>query len=760
MSTKNKNQILILFFQTEFGKLTLATTKTVAAASTNVKMETDRNITQTITHTTTTMSTTMPRDGRGIGTNEKKLETIPSEQKPKLLLYESTILHGTTIDKDPDASDSLTDDDTDSVRSSIDSNELEDGMKNVSQTQPSVINIESIDSQMQILTVQSQSQHREDNDETKTSKTDLVNLSHQFNFLDISQAEPKRTNQSIYSIQSLSSADTFDREGTEIQNNSIQKNESHDVIVLSDTESEVSIERPKEEATRRISQEPPLKCTATSDNDGAVYNISSNEPHLISSFAMQQVNQFFDNVPFTELCENSFNSTLLSRSLKDPVYVSESTDNESSADVSSKCDESVLKEIPKHPHGKPAVDDIPECSDNTDKVEEVNKLEFSGNNIVFDIPVVKSSSDQPQQLIRSQSGIRLTAFNSSPITKPSTAFTTSASNVVLKKNGSSITVNSNNGQVEISAKININIHISTQEDSSSDASSEKNVPTNRPRITQSENFDEAANQCKINVNHISGKENRNTPNKQLISNAGTPKPNGTPKANKTPRLKENENVQRTIKKPNEGKEQNPGDGRSQSVKKAEQKPGIITPTRPQIIVDDSYVNDTRRSVKKRDLTKTPAKALPKTPSTASKLKEFEYVAPKSLTKSSSKSRRLQNSVEKQGKKKHATDETLHKDDSFEVDQRIPITPKDQKLLHEVYGNAWKTPEVIRSYSAVKGKSSNLNDRPVIKSPKSLRNTRESKGFNLCKAHDLLILWKFENIIHKPIFHSQSKETIL
>lgn len=716
--------------------MTLATTKTVAVESTNVEMDTVRKTTQTITHTTTTTTTTLPKGGNENGANEKKLETVPNDQKPKLLLYESTILHSTTIERDPDASDLLTDDDTDSVRSSIDSNELEEGMKNISKTQASVINIESIDSQMQILTVQSENQ--EENDETKMSEMDLVNLSHQLKYLDISQAESKRTNQPTYSIHSLSSNDTFDRERTEIQNrDSTQNSESHDVIVLSDTESEVSNERPEKEEKRRISQEPPLKCTPTSDNDCAAYNISSNEPHKMSSFAMQKVNQFFDNVPFTEVNEHSFNSTLLSRSLKDAVYVSESTDEESSADDLSKCDESAVKESPKRQQEKPTVNDKPENSDNTDKAEEVNELEFSGNNIVFDIPVVKSSSDQPQQLIRSQSGIRLTAFNSSPIIKPSTAITTSASNVVLNKKGSKITVNSNNGQVEISAKININIHISTNEDSSSDASSDKNIPTNRPRITQSENFDEAANQYNKNVNHISGKENRNTPNKQLINNADSPKPNGTPKGNKMPRLKDNEHFQRTIKNPNDGKEQEQGDSRPKSVKKTEQQPGITTPPRPQIILDASYVNDAPRSVKKRDLIKTPAKVLPKTPSAASKLKEFEYVTPKSLTKSSSKSQRLQNTIEKQVKKKHSANETLDKDDSFEVDERIPITPKDQKLLHRVYGNAWKTPEVIRSYSAVKGYPNNINDRHVIKTPKSLRNTRESKGFNLCKASNLL-----------------------
>lgn len=52
------------------------------------------------------------------------------------------------------------------------------------------------------------------------------------------------------------------------------------------------------------------------------------------------------------------------------------------------------------------------------------------------------------------------------------------------------------------------------------------------------------------------------------------------------------------------------------------------------------------------------------------------------------------------------------------------------LKHKVYGDAWKTPEVIRSYSAVKGRSvdrANANTTPSM-----LKNSRYSKGFDLCE----------------------------
>lgn len=48
----------------------------------------------------------------------------------------------------------------------------------------------------------------------------------------------------------------------------------------------------------------------------------------------------------------------------------------------------------------------------------------------------------------------------------------------------------------------------------------------------------------------------------------------------------------------------------------------------------------------------------------------------------------------------------------------------------MYGDAWKTPEVIQSYSAVKGKS--IDRAATNTTPSLLKNNRYSKGFDLCK----------------------------
>lgn len=60
--------------------------------------------------------------------------------------------------------------------------------------------------------------------------------------------------------------------------------------------------------------------------------------------------------------------------------------------------------------------------------------------------------------------------------------------------------------------------------------------------------------------------------------------------------------------------------------------------------------------------------------------------------------------------------------------------------YKVYGDAWKTPEVIKSYSAVKGKSAAR--AAANTTPSTFKNIRYSKGFDLCKNNTLILLFYF------------------
>lgn len=578
------------YFPIEFSKLTLATSKIVAMESANEQKY------RMTTTTTTTMTKVLDEAPAQVDDDDISCGQQQQQQQQKILLYEST--------RDETQSALLTDDDTDSVGSSLDSKELESGLKEVSQpTQNTVANTDQIDSQMQSLSfISTLDRHR-----AVDAKSDNVmhNMSRQFDQLDIShnqdneQAEQKAI-EKRESILTLSSTDTLDCEPNQLENTE-EKNDSNSVIVLSDSDTEeakFASESPP--LKRNISQEPPLKPTMASSNDPAMYNIST-----IDKSSMEQVNNFFDNVPFIETGENSFNSSHISKSLKDDFYVPETTDEESAAEnsinVASFHGETDQKEKEKIESKQQQLD--------AEVAHDSDPPDFSDNNIIVDIPVIKSSSDQPCQLIRSQSGVRLTASRSSPITKitsgkiDSDGIKRSSSNVVLKTPGNcGITVNSSNGQLNIAAKININIKIV---EDSSEESSEDNKPVRKSQAIQSNEDCPSSLKTNINSNDI----NRAIPPTQLDGPCDS-KNNRTPKKNS----------------------------------------------------ELDAVNTT-----------------PRTPKTASKLKQFEFVPPKSMTKSKNMDSKQQEENGNDAKPLNKS-MTSERSDGFQVDKNIPISPRDQKLL--------------------------------------------------------------------------------
>lgn len=653
----------------EFSKLTLATINSIVA----IESVDAQKVTRTTTTTTTTMTKVVQDQPLEIEAGE-----LACAQKPKVLLYEST--------KEDNQSDILTDDDTDSVGSSIDSKEIEAGLKEISQptTQGTATNIHRIHTQMQNLSFLSPSER-----EHLTVKNDenLKNMSRQFTQLDLCNDDSgsDKTEENITqneksllsnSIQTLSSNDTLDQEPN-MSKKTGENNVSNEVIVLSDSDTEEAAPE-SEPRKRNISQEPPLKPTCPSSNDAAMYNLSN-----IDNSAMQKVNNFFDNAPFIEPADSSFCSSRMSKSNnQEDVFIPETSDEESINNSKSAINTSIVAaavvEQPKESGFK----------EPQNEEMEQDRPDFSDNNIIVDIPVVKSTSDQPRQIIRQTSGVRLTASRSSPIVKTSTSsfdpdgVKRKSSNIILTTPGSSIRVNSSNGQLNIAAKININIQIV---EDSSEESSEDNKPARKSHAIQS------SEDCQHSTDdYQSGNSNHS-----------------------------DEIIPKTLSS--------------------------------KVSPKDSNIARTPTKNTKLDTVKTPDK----TPSTASKIKQFQFVPPKSMTKNKKTVAEQENeNVATKSSNQSIESEASENGDGFQVDKNIPISPRNQKLLvningeksmkryclfkflqYKVYGEAWKTPEVIRSYSAVKGKP--INRAATNTTPTIFKNDRYSKGFDLCKlARDI------------------------
>lgn len=693
----------MLFSSIEFSKLTLATTKTVAVQSTDKDLNTGAEFTRTITHTTTKRATlTEPMNDDG------ELESEPAcAQKPRILLCESTVGQE---DASNSQQDILTDDDTlGSI--SIDSQEIEAGLKELSQptqeytnvridesepiisvpfdnapSQPieptelgefenpteslypvkALADIESIDTQMRSLSFISPFFK---NDRPQKVDENVQRLSHQLESLDLvinnraSQEMPLNTTQvdrkSLakkehlnYSIQTLSST----TESVDNKLPSAARHSKHEVIILSDSESEMAIQP-------NINKAPAQPATEPSDNDGAVYNTSSLVPKAIAdldSEVLSKLNRFFDNAPFTEAAENSFNTTPLSNSVHDVVYVGETTDEESAV-------EKTVSEVSEQVNEPEQQVNTEETNVNTHQngISE-RQTEISDNNIVVDIPVIKSSSDQPPQVIRSHSAVRLKASNSSPIIK----------------------LNSIDGQVNISAKININIQIAPITDSSSDTSSDK-----------------------------SSKSSKSGP----VASSGDPNSNDDANSNEMP-------VQVKLEKKckiTKAEASNAGydDIASGTSKNSSLPKSPFTPARKKLMQCENV----------------------KTPSTASKLKGFEFQAPRSMTKTKPPIESPKTAKKNSTPVQH---EAQAKSSNFQIDNNIAVSAEHQRLLYKVYGDDWKTPEVIRSYALVKNKSV---DRVNGESTPAINHNRHSRGFHMCKLSflflsDLFFYEKLRNIV--------------
>lgn len=549
---------------------------------------------------------------------------IPCAQKPKILQYDSSLSRNVQNDEE---SDVMTDDDTNSVNS-VDAAFIENELivgPTQSQTQDQLFqaaDVENMDSRLQNLSIGSP--HRRDvmNLSQRFHKMDLIeNMTTQSNSTaENSSYELKSFNESIVTLSSNESVRGQSTENTERSRLNVETGE---VIVLSDSD-----DVPPNAGDR--------KGHSTSSN------VFSGNVELPSSSAMQRVNQFFDNIPALEsepLDTTAVSSELVSKSENQSIYVSETSKGEDSDDEdSSEHSEKHDAECDSDHDDQPEKNVEDKCSKEPEIDDQTPEQNISDNDIVIDIPVVTSQSDQPRALVRSQSGAKLKASFSSPLRNVNSA--------IVRNTGGSIKVNAfEDGQVNISAKININIQIVDESDSD-DSESGANVTDDKGESVR----------------------------KQSIES--TDKPQKSPPKND----EQNESVT------------NP----AENNKEEDQREVMTTPKQ---------------------------------------LKKYEFVPPKSMGRSK------KNGFETP-KKKQETDEekaaektltSAMDDDQFEVDKTLPIDPKDQALLQQLYGESWKTPEVLRCYSAIKGRPNPFGSRLTQSAhPRTVSYTRVSGGFNICK----------------------------
>lgn len=588
-------------------------------------------------------------------------------------------MYESTVTSKHDTSDVMTDDDTNSVGSSIDADFVH-AIDTKNETK--MKNAERVANQLESLNISTTTIDQRTTQDKSTD--DLQNLSHQFTGMELvkkpeTDSEMVKTEEHLdetvqnVSALTLSSTDTEANDKSKAMTDDDKKSS---VIILTDSDDE-SLDQ------------PPLKIIPRPMED---YNVSSSLPadavaNLPSSSLMHKINKFFDNVPSLNASLNeTVSSNHLEKSIEqenESIYVSETTynddDSESasnrapSTDNKSSVHDDVERNIDLAEHSSASV--VPPTCDYA-----IEKNEMADDAEIRNVPVTKSRSEQAQPVSKTQSGSKLKTSNSTPIIESSVhnadGVKRSNSNNMPgggKNAGSSIKFNTgSNGHLNIAAKININIQISnndssTSEDSSSETSDRDEATLNTPAI-ESEPIPETAN------------TEENPTNDSSSSDSATSSP--ATQAKSVPSSPEQHQRQQH---------------------------------QPQVKRDRGC--DT-----------------PKTPSAVNRIKSYEFVAPKSMTKTNaaddSSYKTPRRKAAKEVDKENGLPEQLPT--GFEIDKSIGVDPKDQLLLHQVYGDAWKTPEVLRCYSAVKGHPAAAEPMRVVQSAQVSHRPRFSRGFNVCK----------------------------
>lgn len=618
---------------------------------------------------TTTMTTIVERSENVAAAvpdrvGSKDSATTNSGQRPKILMYESTVTSKNDTSVNELSIEVLTDDDTNSVGSSIDAEFI-----HITDTNNESKQVERVGTELESLSISTSIDQLTTQDKSRDDS--LMNLSHQFTGLDLLRkpeaVKDEEHSAHNYSALTLSSGDS---EGANDKSKVMTDDgRKSSIITLSDTDDE------------SINQ-PPLKIIPRPMED---YNVSSSLPaealaNLPSSTLMHKMKKFFDNVPSLNESVSSEHLDKTNEPENESIYVSETTvgddDSESASHHEPSIDQGNKSSRPDETEANrdSAERSLESVVPETEAGDEAIEDELAGVNEMRNVPLTKSSSDQARPVVKTLSGIKLTTTNSTPIIESTVRDAdgvkrSNSNNVsaIVKNTGSSIKFNAgSNGQLNIAAKININIQISnhdtsTSEDSSPEQSMKEEASLETPAI-ESEAFAET---------------DRNSQNESFSSDSENSLP--------------------------------PTQAKSVASSPEQQPPPQARPDRGC---------DT-----------------PKTPSVIQKIKTFEFVAPKSMTKAGAadasgyETPKRKMAAVQQDKENELPEELP---DGFQIDKSIGVDPKDQLLLHQVYGEAWKTPEVLRCYSTVKGRPIATEPKRMVQSAHLPHQSRVSRGFNVCK----------------------------
>lgn len=629
-----------------------------------------------------------------------------AEQKPNVLLNDSS----STMSKDDNSL--LTDDETDSAGSSVDTDFINDLMPSNArvrnENRPE--RVEEIGTQLKNISISSPAELAR---ELLAHKFTQLGIDHDV-IGDVDDDRRDDNNSGNLDVVSLSSTNSsiHEREvrASPVQQTVASASPAANVIVLDDSDTE------------------------SNKDSGDDLNKSPFCP--IDNTQMERLNDFFDNVP--DQSEDSFIQTNNKNNADDheSIYISEtsieeSNSNEShlseaqSANNANNCD----AEMEPNANNAAAVGDNDEfISARSENLQLSRGTDNFADGQIIEMPLSAQTSAGVAGAVAAPDVLAVTdsvadtdavPLISTGSTELNVRQTTSDVSTVFRSTGRGspirisdrdIRITSGVEKVSISAKININIQISGMDSSSSD-SSEANSSNYVEEIVESvpaetqDNEEEAGDGNDADSEAVPQSEDDQIDRESSQrANVSTPVRNGANTPAKTP---------------------------------AEASPLVQRPHRPS-----SAKTPRRTPAKAIEKIRTPLAANADTPRSALQLKQFEFAPPKSMTKTNKVvTPNVTTPTKRQDKSAvnvdaQMTDQIVEEDlpPGFVMDQSIPVPPKDQILLQKLYGNEWKTPEVIRCYSTVKLKRPNLYVEQQSQSVISKRqmDKRISKGFHICK----------------------------
>lgn len=619
----------------------------------------------------------------------------------------------------------ITDDDTDSIGSSVDTDFINDIMSSATKVNQSKIQkpevVEDIGTQLKNISISSPAQFFLDKWEPEAQN--MSGLSQKFTELDLLQnttddykvhERSKQDDEACQSKLTAARKSLFETSVVTVSSVSIHERKQQHIQAVHVSNAD-TVERPIEVIVLSDSELESNTGSRDDINKIPFYNVSTEteteKPLTVNTIIMDKVNKFFDNVP--DQLEDSFAKSKLEKPVpvNESIYISETSesdnaDNDSVAGGQQNISNAKSNEEKTLPDDNALVREADadifvsaqgsdlQQSKNTDHVTEGQVIAMSVENIADPLPTICSIASDIRE--------------------------SSESSAVVKNTGSSIKITSSNLQssgekVSISAQININIQISGLDTSTSESSDSY---YSNPVENSSEQIDNRGGE--ENADYETGDEKNggedNFDDESLHANI------------------QDENVlnaEPAMPSLQSRGTETPGKTTGKTLAKTPAKTPVKTPAK------------TPAKTPIRPPRRTPSKNTPKIPTIIHKktplldMKRFEFVPPKSMTKIKKNDpvelSQAENKVENNG---NNSDEDSDKEaNDFVIDKSIPVAPKDQLLLHKIYGDAWKTPEVIRSYSAVKGKKMHPQVEQQSQSviTKQEIRSRMSRGFHICEC---------------------------